>query len=84
MKIVGIKGCTEAKHLFIGEKKIIDYEAAEEPVECRSDHYQSPRKVHISIFGKGANKETSSVTFTVDSVRIILYDFVRFADTLFR
>lgn len=57
---LAIKGCTVGKeHLFVGAKK----EAVEEAVECRFDHYQTPTTVHVSIFGKGADKLKSSVKF---------------------
>lgn len=68
-EFLAIKGCRTGKHLFVGAKRAGD---VEEMVECRVDHYQTPRQVHISVFGKGSNKETSSVKFEVETVSPIL------------
>lgn len=62
--LVAIKGCRTGRHLFAGAKK----SNAEELVECRVDLYQTPRDVHVSVFGKGANKETSTVRFEDETV----------------
>ncbi|GAA5978842.1 hypothetical protein JCM11641_003582 [Rhodosporidiobolus odoratus] len=64
-----IQGCRNGRHLFVGAKKITD---VEELVECRVDHYQTPREVIVSVFGKQANKETSSVTFEAEAMHVNL------------
>lgn len=63
---MAIKGCRTGRHLFVGAKK----SNTEELVECRVDLYQTPRDVHVSVFGKGANKETSTVRFEDEAVSI--------------
>lgn len=65
--IVSIKGCRTGRHLFVGPKK----EDKEEPVICRCDHYQTPRQVIVSVFGKGADKEASKVVFESETVRCL-------------
>lgn len=32
------------------------------------DHYQTPRQVIVSVFGKGADKEVSGVKFEAEAV----------------
>lgn len=58
-------GCKQGSHLFIGVTKSSD---EEELVECRFDYYQTPNSVIVSIFGKGAVKEASIVTFDEQAV----------------
>lgn len=65
---MAIEGCRRGKHLYVGAKK----EDKEELVECRVDHYQTPRQVIVSVFGKGADKEASSVKFQAETVRLRL------------
>lgn len=62
-----LAGCKRGRHLFVGAPASAD--AEEEMVECRMDHYQTPGQVIVSVFGRGADKEKSSVTFTETSVR---------------
>lgn len=69
---MAIKGCRTGKHLFVGAKK--EEKVGGELVECRVDHYQTPREVHVSVFGKAANKETSKVVFEAEAVRILPID----------
>ena len=70
--IVRIEGCKSGRHLFVGAKKDKEgSEVVEEQVECRIDHYQTPRSVIVSVFGKGADKEKSNVKFTEDSVCLL-------------
>ncbi|GAA6006408.1 hypothetical protein JCM11491_004944 [Sporobolomyces phaffii] len=77
-----IEGCKTGRHLFVGAKK--SDTAVEEQVECRIDHYQTPRQVIVSAFGKQADKEKSSVTFETESMTIdlVLPSNKRFTRTL--
>ncbi|GAA5875445.1 hypothetical protein JCM16303_000626 [Sporobolomyces ruberrimus] len=77
-----IEGCKTGRHLFAGAKK--SDEDVEEQVECRIDHYQTPRQVIVSVFGKQADKEKSTVTFEDESMTIdlILPSRKRFTRTL--
>jgi hypothetical protein len=50
----------------VGAKK----EDKEEMVECRTDHYQTPRQVIVSVFGKAADKQLSKVTFESEAVSV--------------
>ncbi|GAA5900309.1 cysteine and histidine-rich domain-containing protein [Sporobolomyces salmoneus] len=79
-----IEGCKTGKHLFVGAKKSDSDQAVEEQVECRIDHYQTPRQVIVSVFGKNADKEKSSVKFENESMTIdlILPSNKRFTRTL--
>ncbi|CEH13484.1 Zn2-binding protein Melusin/RAR1, contains CHORD domain [Ceraceosorus bombacis] len=72
---LSIKPCTTSKagHLFIGS---IDEETEEqrrtdgfERVECRMDHYETPKDVHVTIYAKGVDKEDCKVTFKEDQVK---------------
>ncbi|KAI9015816.1 HSP20-like chaperone [Phycomyces nitens] len=58
-----LKGCKQGKHLFVGSNK-----SEEELVDCRTDWYQTPTHVMLSIFAK--NKLDTKVTFNKDSVDI--------------
>ncbi|GAA6000980.1 hypothetical protein JCM10207_007355 [Rhodosporidiobolus poonsookiae] len=63
-----IEGCRSGRHLFVGPKKA----DVEEQVECRVDHYQTPREVIVSVFGKQADKEASSVRFEAETMHVDL------------
>ncbi|KAH7103923.1 HSP20-like chaperone [Auriculariales sp. MPI-PUGE-AT-0066] len=80
-----IEGCKQGRHLFV-KKKTTDANGApaEELVQCRLDHYQTPGQVHASIFAKKADKEKSKVVFTEQTVEldIVLPDLKRFVRTL--
>ncbi|SCZ97747.1 BZ3500_MvSof-1268-A1-R1_Chr4-3g07424 [Microbotryum saponariae] len=67
-----IEGCRSGKHLFVGPKPKPGQEEEDQLVECRVDHYQSPRNVCVSIFGKQADKERSSVRFEVEEMHVDL------------
>lgn len=62
-----LAGCKRGRHLFVGAAK--SNEDEEELVECRMDHYQTPGQVIVSVFGRNASKEKSTVTFESQSVR---------------
>ncbi|KAK4053759.1 hypothetical protein OIV83_001415 [Microbotryomycetes sp. JL201] len=75
-----IRGCKRNRHLFVGAKKD---GTEEELVDCRTDHYQTPRQVIVSCFGKNADKEKSSVRFDVEAMHVdlVLPDRKRFTKT---
>lgn len=75
-EFMAIEGCRKGKHLFVGARKGDE----QEMVECRIDHYQTPREVIVSVFGKGADKEVSKVVFEVETVRSSLAPFSRPTD----
>lgn len=68
-EFLAIEGCRVGKHLFVGAAK----KDEEELVECRIDHYQTPREVIVSVFGKGADKEVSKVVFEIETMHIDLF-----------
>lgn len=71
LRIEGCKtrsGEKSGAHLFVGAKRADEVEM----VECRTDHYQTPTQVIVSVFGKGADKEASSVVFEEESVGCLL------------
>ncbi|EJU05697.1 chord-domain-containing protein [Dacryopinax primogenitus] len=76
-----ITGCTTGKHLFVGKPK--SPEAEEELVQCRIDHYQTPKTVQVSVFAKKTGKE-SMVRFGEQSVELDLHlpERKRFTKTL--
>jgi len=53
-----IEGCRSGRHLFVGPKKVDDGE--EELVDCRTDHYQTPRTVIVSVFGRPTRTRAAS------------------------
>ncbi|BGP46135.1 hypothetical protein JCM10450v2_001975 [Rhodotorula kratochvilovae] len=65
-----IEGCRSGRHLFVGPKKKDD--GVEELVDCRTDHYQTPQTVIVSVFGKQADKEASSVKFEAEAMHVDL------------
>ncbi|BGP13967.1 hypothetical protein JCM10213_005553 [Rhodosporidiobolus nylandii] len=67
---LNIEGCRNGRHLFVGAKK--DDGEAEVQVECRVDHYQTPREVIVSVFGKQADKEKSGVRFEEEAMHVDL------------
>ncbi|KAK4058918.1 hypothetical protein OIO90_000364 [Microbotryomycetes sp. JL221] len=64
-----IQGCRKNRHLFVGPKKD---DTEEELVDCRTDHYQTPRQVIVSCFGKNADKEKSVVKFDTEAMHVDL------------
>jgi len=65
-----IEGCKRGKHLFVGRPK---KDGEEEYVQCRSDMYQTPTQVICSVFGKGADKERSKITFEEWELHVDLF-----------
>jgi len=65
-----IGGCKQGRHLFAPKPKV---PTAEEVINCRIDHYQTPREVHVSVFAKQVEQERSTVDFGPDQIHIDLY-----------
>ncbi|ODV91281.1 hypothetical protein CANCADRAFT_2993 [Tortispora caseinolytica NRRL Y-17796] len=60
-----IPGCAKGKHLFVTDPDAKPADSAEaKNVECRVDFYQTPSKIHVTVFARNADKEKSSITFT--------------------
>ena len=55
----------------------------EENVKIRIDHYQTPTQVHVSLFGKGADKAASSINFDYWEVSLILLSSITFRIMMF-
>ncbi|KAK9469100.1 hypothetical protein V1512DRAFT_258593 [Lipomyces arxii] len=66
-----IPGCKNGKHLYVlpaeEEKK-----NTEEEVECRTDYYQTPTTVIVSIFAKKCDESKSTIEFFEDSLGLDL------------
>lgn len=45
----------------------------EQLTDCRIDHYQTPKEVHVSVFARQADKEQSTVTIEENQVHFDLY-----------
>lgn len=43
---------------------------AEEFIDCRIDHYQTPVSVHVSVFAKQVDRERSAVVFESEKVSL--------------
>ncbi|KAH0830452.1 HSP20-like chaperone [Lanmaoa asiatica] len=65
-----IEGCKKGRHVFVSKQS---EELAEQFMECRVDHYQTPNEVHVSVFAKQADKERSEVTVEETQVHFDLY-----------
>ncbi|BGP30165.1 hypothetical protein JCM10296v2_001917 [Rhodotorula toruloides] len=65
-----IEGCRTGRHLFVGAKKEDD--GKEKLIDLRTDHYQTPRQVIVSVFGKQADKEASVVRFESEAMHVDL------------
>ncbi|KAH8922399.1 chord-domain-containing protein [Atractiella rhizophila] len=66
-----IEGCRRGKHLFVGQPK--EESELDELITLRTDHYQTPNQVIVSVFGKGADKEKSKIEFTEEQMHIQLF-----------
>ncbi|KIJ69581.1 hypothetical protein HYDPIDRAFT_124193 [Hydnomerulius pinastri MD-312] len=67
-----IEGCKKGRHVFV-PKQTATEELAEQLIDCRVDHYQTPKEVHVSVFAKQADKERSKVTVEETQVHFDLY-----------
>jgi len=65
-----IEGCKKGRHVFVPKARP---QESEQFTECRVDHYQTPSEVHVSVFGKQADKERSKVEFEESQVHIDIY-----------
>ncbi|KAK9356200.1 HSP20-like chaperone [Lipomyces doorenjongii] len=66
-----IPGCMAGKHLYVGTKDESKTQK-EEVVECRTDFYQTPTTVIVSIFAKKCDESKSSIEFFEDSLALDL------------
>ncbi|KAJ3508026.1 hypothetical protein NLJ89_g5980 [Agrocybe chaxingu] len=55
-----IKGCQTGRHCFV---PVVTADKTVEQVNCRIDHYQTPDRVHVSVFAKQIDKTRSTVQF---------------------
>ncbi|KAK9461139.1 uncharacterized protein V1516DRAFT_675105 [Lipomyces oligophaga] len=67
-----IAGCTTGKHLYVGALEP-EKPAGEEEVECKTDFYQTPSTVIVSVFAKKCEADKSSIEFKADSVSLNLF-----------
>jgi len=65
-----IEGCAEGRHLFVRKSK---GDQAEEAVNCRIDHYQTPSTVYVTVFAKQTDKERSVVKIEDNEIHFDLY-----------
>jgi hypothetical protein len=79
-QFLSLAGCSRNRHLFVGSREKVGLsfglsrssgprQPIEENLALRTDHYQTPTQVIVSIFGKGADKQASSITFDHWEVR---------------
>jgi len=54
-----IQGCKTGKHVFAIKQD--EKQPSEELIHCRIDHYQTPTQVHVSVFAKQTDKNSSRV-----------------------
>jgi hypothetical protein len=64
-----IQGCKTGRHVFA--PKVTDT-PAEESVDCRIDHYQTPSEVHVTVFAKKVDQERSVVEFDESKIHFDL------------
>jgi len=64
-----IKGCKTGKHVFVPRNQI----STEEMITCRIDHYQTLDKVHVSVYGKQADKQRSTIRFEETQITVDLH-----------
>ncbi|KAJ2341909.1 hypothetical protein IWW50_006404 [Coemansia erecta] len=63
-----IKGCAHGRHLFVGTQPTAQAQAE----KCRRDYYQMANDVIVSIYAKKIQRDTSSIEFGADSLRVHL------------
>ncbi|KAG0705347.1 chord-domain-containing protein, partial [Suillus ampliporus] len=66
-----IEGCKKGRHVFAPKQPTEPQ--AEQFTDCRVDHYQTPKEVHISVFAKQADKEKSAVAIEENQIHVDLY-----------
>ncbi|KAK9325210.1 HSP20-like chaperone [Lipomyces orientalis] len=67
-----IPGCKTGRHLYVGPIENETKKQEEESVECRTDFYQTPTTVIVSIFAKKCDESKSSIEFFEDSLLLDL------------
>ncbi|KAH9005184.1 chord-domain-containing protein [Lactarius hatsudake] len=65
-----IEGCAEGRHLFVPKSR---GDHAEEVVNCRIDHYQTPSTVYVTVFAKQVHKERSTIKIGENEIHLDLY-----------
>jgi len=69
-----IQGCKTGKHVFAKKAPTgTTGQESDEFVKCRIDHYQTPEKVHVSVYAKKADKEKSKIIFNKDEIHLDLF-----------
>ncbi|GAA5931286.1 cysteine and histidine-rich domain-containing protein [Sporobolomyces koalae] len=71
-EFLNIEGCRTGRHMFVGPKTASQGEEEEERVECRMDHYQTPKQVIVSIFAKQCDASKSLISFESETMSIDL------------
>ncbi|KAG2041451.1 chord-domain-containing protein [Suillus americanus] len=66
-----IEGCKKGRHMFAPKQRTEPQ--AEQFTDCRVDHYQTPKEVHISVFAKQVNKEKSTLAIEDNQIHFDLY-----------
>lgn len=66
-----IEGCTKGRHIFA--PKQARQELDDQFTECRIDHYQTPKEVHVSVFAKQADRDRSSIMIVETQVHLDLF-----------
>lgn len=67
-----IEGCTKGRHVFVPKLQSTQ-QLTEQFTDCRIDHYQTPREVHMSVFAKQVDKERSYISIEETQVHLDLY-----------
>ncbi|KAG2115122.1 chord-domain-containing protein [Suillus discolor] len=66
-----IEGCKKGRHVFAPKQRT--ELQVEQFTDCRVDHYQTPKEVHISVFAKQVDKEKSTVAIEDNQIHLDLY-----------
>ncbi|CCL99326.1 uncharacterized protein FIBRA_01344 [Fibroporia radiculosa] len=65
-----IEGCKTGRHVFVPINRESE---SEQFTDCRIDHYQTPREVHVSVFAKKADEGRSTVKIEENAIHLDLY-----------
>lgn len=65
-----IEGCKKGRHVFVAKAKP---QEGEQFTECRIDHFQTPSEVHVSVYGKQADKDRSKIEFEETKLHIDIF-----------
>lgn len=66
-----MSGCQAGKHLYLGPKE--EKSDAIEEVSCRTDFYQTPTTVIVSIFAKKCEEAKSTIEFHDERLTLDLF-----------